>query len=147
MKSGYCTVMWIEGIRGPFLFIYISLRRWPHQRGLPWPASLPGTHSLPHLPGLPWRSLSSLFYATYYHRIYLFVPPPAPPPPRLKMSTKNGINRYTVPYIKYINNNSCHIASPMAQWVKNPPAMPETQEMWGLVPGLGRSLGVHVISV
>ena len=32
-------------------------------------------------------------------------------------------------------------ASLMAQWVKNPPTMQETQEMPGSVPGLGRSPG------
>ena len=30
---------------------------------------------------------------------------------------------------------------PMAQQVKNPPAMQEIQEIWGSVPGSGRSPG------
>ena len=31
------------------------------------------------------------------------------------------------------------MASQVAQWVENLPAMQEMQEVWGLIPGLGRS--------
>ena len=47
-----------------------------------------------------------------------------------------------LPFLSYVSTPLPNIwASLMAQWVKNPPAMQETQVDMGLIPGLERFSG------